>query len=238
MADHEVLHDVLRRFARTMTRRYDLSDALLEFCDHVTEVLDAAGAGVSLFDDQGDLRFVTATSEAVVVAEQVQEDAQAGPCISSVEERQPVAVTDVRDHADRWPDYAKKVTEHDLGAVLGLPLILDDERIGSMDVYDHSPRTWEPDQIDSAVVLADIAAAYVFNASELARSRRTAEQLQGALDSRVVIEQAKGVYAGQRNVSMDDAFQAIRSHARHSQRTVRDVAQSIVDDGAEVIPKK
>lgn len=237
MADHERLHAVLRRFARTMTRRYDLSDALYEFCDQVVEVLDAAGAGLSLIDEDGVLRFVTATSEAVVSAEKAQEEAQAGPCVSSLEQRSPVAISDVREHADRWPEYSRRVTDQGLGAVLGLPLILDEERIGSLDVYDHAPRQWEPDEIESATVLADIAAAFVFNASELSRSRRTAEQLQEALDSRVSIEQAKGLYAGQRDMSPDDAFLAIRNHARSNHQTVRDVAQSIIDHGADVIPR-
>lgn len=235
MAEHEILFDVLRRFARTMTQQYDLVDVLYGLCDHAVEVLDAAGAGVSLFNEDAELRFVTATSEPVIFAERAQEQAQAGPCYSSIEERRPVAVGDIRRHADRWPAYCETLQQHGLTAVLGLPLVLGEERIGALDVYDHAPREWSEAQVAAAVVLADVAAAYVSNASELARTRRTAEQLQTALDSRIVIEQAKGKLSESSDLSMDEAFEAIRNHARNNGLTVRSVAKAIIDGGVEVI---
>jgi GAF domain-containing protein len=238
LADHEVLFDVLRRFARKMTVSYDVSEVLYEFCDHAVDVLDADGAGVSLFDERGELRFAAATSQAVVAAEKAQEEGQAGPCISSVEERRPVAVSDIREHADRWPGYCLTIQDHGLTAVLGLPLVLEDERIGSVNVYGEGPRVWTDEQITFGTVLADIAAAYVYNASELVRSRRTAEQLQTALDTRVVIEQAKGIISAQRGMSMDQAFAAIRGHARSHGITVRSVAQAVVADGSSVIKER
>lgn len=235
MADHGVLFEVLRRFARTLTNRYELDEVLLELCEHVTEVLDASGAGVSLFDENGDLCFVSATSETVVAAEKAQEKYQAGPCISSVVQRRPIAVRDVREHADRWPGFASTVEAHGMTAVLGLPLVLDNERIGSLNVYDDRVREWSEEQVTAATVLADVAGAYIFNASELQRSRRLAEQLQNALDSRVVIEQAKGIVSAERGVPVGDAFQAMRRHARVNGVTLRSVAEAIVERGADVL---
>jgi GAF domain-containing protein len=234
MADQGSLPEILRRFARTLTGRYDLTDVLYELCDNVVAVLAADGAGVSVFNDGGDLRFVTATDETVVQAEKAQEEFGRGPCISSVALGRPVPVRDIRDH-DEWPDYRTRAEALGLYAVLGLPLVLDGDRIGSMDVYSYEPREWSDAQVAEGEVLADIAAAYVLNASELAKSRRTAEQLQAALDSRVVIEQAKGRLAGELGVSVNDAFDRLRSFARSSNRSLRSVASEVIEKGPDAL---
>lgn len=234
MPGHDALFDVLRQFARTMTHGYDLADALHDFCDHAAQVVSATGAGVALLDGD-ELRFVTATSATITAAERAQEEHQDGPCLASIRRCEPVRVRDLRERCDEWPEYCAEVTGHGLNAVLGIPLVLHDHRVGCLDVYDCEPRDWSDEEVNAATVLADIAAAYVLNASELARSRETAEQLQHALDSRVVIEQAKGVLAAQQSVSMDAAFAAIRQHARSNNRTVRAVAQEIVDAGARAL---
>lgn len=235
MTERDPLLDVLRRFARTMSKHYEITDTLYDFCDHVVEVMAAEGAGVSLLDDDGELRFVTATSEQVVAAERAQERMKDGPCYQSVRECRPVVVRDIRDHAEQWPEFCETVAEHRLGAIVGIPLALDEERIGSLNIYDRGPREWTDEEVDRAGVLADIASAYVLNASELARSRRTQEQLQHALDARVVIEQAKGKLAGQRGLGMDDAFEVIRRHARSNNRTVRSVAEDIIGEGVDFL---
>lgn len=234
MTNQEALSDVLRRFARIMAESYDIGDVLHELSDNVVEVLGATAAGVALCD-KGELRYVTATSEAAVAAEHAQELAQAGPCYTSLEECHPVAVRDIREHHDDWPEFCPIVERQGLLAVLGLPLVLDDRRVGSINAYNAEPREWSEASISAGAVLADIAAAYILNASELEQSRRTAEQLQAALDSRVVIEQAKGKLSGQLDLSPDDAFDAIRRHARRHRVTVRAVAQSVLDRGVDAI---
>jgi GAF domain-containing protein len=235
MGDHEVLFDVLRRFARTMTSRYDLPDVLHELCVHASEVLGAAGAGVSVFDDDGRLRFVTATSEVVITAERAQEEGEEGPCYSSLEEMRPVVVDDIGAVRDRWPGYCRTLEEQGLHAVLGLPLVLSDQRIGAIDVYDGPPRSWSESEVAAASVLADVATAYVANAGELARSRRTTEQLQHALESRVEIEQAKGKLSQSAAMSLDEAFELMRARARSTSRTVRDIAREVIERGPDVV---
>lgn len=170
-----------------------------------------------------------------MAAERAQEHGQEGPCLSAVQRQQPVVVSDLRDHSEEWPHFCKIADSEGFRAVLGLPLVLGDERIGSLDVYQEGARAWPEEQVAAATVLADIAGAYVLNASELARSRRTAEQLQSALDSRVVIEQAKGKLAGRTSLSLDEAFETIRHHARSSHLTVRSVAQAVLDEGVHVV---
>lgn len=146
-----------------------------------------------------------------------------------------MAIDDVGNERHRWPGYCDVLERHDLRAVLGLPLVINDERIGALDVYDRSTRSWSETEVSAAGVLADVATAYVANAGELARTRRTAEQLQHALDSRVVIEQAKGKLSESTSLSMDEAFELMRNHARSTGQTVRSVARQVIDQGVDVV---
>jgi GAF domain-containing protein len=228
MADQQALSRVLREFARTMAGNYDIAVALHDLSDSVVEILDAPAVGVALFD-AGVLRFVTATSDAAAEAERIQEELQSGPCFASIEKGQPVPVTDIRDRHDDWPEYGPAVEALGLRAILGIPLVLDDRRVGSLDVYDTRPRAWDEEAVDAATVLADIGAAYVLNATELASSQRTGEQLQTALDSRIVIEQAKGVLAERLGISTSEAFQRIRASARSQSVTVAEVCRRVIE---------
>jgi AmiR/NasT family two-component response regulator len=115
--------------------------------------------------------------------------------------------------------------------VLGVPLRLQARSIGSLDVYDTGSRVWSPDELAAATVLADIAASYVAHASELDGAKRLNEQLQTALDSRVLIEQAKGILAGERKISVDDALEILRSHARSNRASLRAIAEAVVNLG-------
>lgn len=228
MIDQDVMCEVLRRFARTMAGTYDVTAALYDLSDTVVQVMGATAAGVALLDgDQ--LRFVTATNSAAAEAESLQERLQEGPCMEAIRRAAPVPVGDMRDHHDRWPDYGVALEEVGFRAVLGLPLVLDDQRVGSLDVYDVQPRTWEQAVLDAGLALADITAAYVLNASALAQSQRTTEQLQTALDTRVLIEQAKGVLAERLGVTTSEAFERIRTSARTDRVKITEVCRLVID---------
>lgn len=230
MIDQQALTRVLRHFARTMAGGYDTTQVLYDLSDSVVEVLGAIDAGVALLD--GDrLRFVTATSDAGAEAEHVQERLQRGPCLDSVHTNEPVAVDDIEVCHDRWPEYGPQVAAIGFRGVLGIPLVLGDRQVGSLDVYNDEPRTWDHEAVDAAQVLADIGASYVLNASELADAQRTSAQLQTALDSRIVIEQAKGVLAERVGITTDEAFQQIRASARRRRTKINQVCQQVIDTG-------
>lgn len=229
MTDHTALSRVLRHFARTMAANYDITQVLHDLSDDIVEVLGATCAGVALLDEDGDLRFVTATSDTAAEAEHIQERLQAGACVEAIERNEPVAVHDLRDCHDRWPDYAREIEQIGVRAVLGVPLVVDDRRVGSLDIYGDEPRQWDDEAITTALVLADLGAAYVLNASELARTKRTAEQLQTALDSRIIIEQAKGVLAERTGTSTNEAFQRIRAAARSQSTKITEICRKVID---------
>lgn len=229
MADNNGLMQALVGFARTLTAGYDISQVLHDLTGRISGVLDVAGAGVSLREGEA-IRFVTADVESVAAMERVQEKAQRGPCMEAIRTGAPVAVPVLDKQANRWPEYTAKAAELGIVAVAAIPM-RDGTRIGVLDIYDTRPRQWTQDELDAAAVFTDIATAYVLHASELERERRTVEQLQQALDSRIVIEQAKGILAAENKISIDQAFGRLRKHANDHNATLRTVAEAVVKLG-------
>ncbi len=228
MTDRDRLLDVLTSFARLLVTDYAVSDALHDLVDGSTAVLHVAGAGVSLVND-GRLTFATATPNQLETVEQIQEDTQSGPCVDAYRLGRIVVVSDLDQEAERWPALADAARQAGLVAVAGIPMHLNGTRIGVLNLYDDQPRDWTEDDIGGATLLADVASAYIANAQRLDQAHTTAEQLQRALDSRVIIEQAKGMIANQRGISVDAAFGMLRSHARSHQASLHAVAEAVVN---------
>jgi GAF domain-containing protein len=227
------LFDLLRRFATTMTQHFDVDEVLHELCDGATIILDAAGAGVSVVDDSGKLTFITSTSQLLVNIEHVQTKYQAGPCVESFHLGEVVPVSDIEE-LEQWPQYRDQARRSGLRSVVGLPLVLDDHRIGSLNVYDTKVRDWTGSDLESARVLADMATAYLVHAGELAEARELSKQLQHALDSRIIIEQAKGMLSRDHSMPVDDAFVLLRQYARSHNLVLREVARSVVESGLQL----
>ena len=240
-ADREVPHlydqplflKTLSRFAVELPSRYDLEAVLAELTESVTAVLGLSGSGVTMAED-GRLRFVTAVSQASGDLEHNQEEQQAGPCRDAYETGLVIRVTDVREESDRWPQFSASATRLGVAGVAGIPMRLADEIIGALNLYSPEPRQWADGDIGVARVLADVATSYVVNASKLRQQEQLSEQLQEALESRVVIEQAKGITAYKHAVSMDQAYQLICRHAGNNHASLRVVAEAIVAVGLQV----
>ncbi|MDW3213668.1 MAG: GAF and ANTAR domain-containing protein [Ilumatobacteraceae bacterium] len=209
-----------------MARQFEVDEVLHELTDHACSILGAVGAGVSVRTDSDELRFVTATSERITAIERIQDQHQAGACVEAYRTGD-VVIASSPGELDRWPHYRKAIEQADLATVVGIPLTVDGDRIGSVNVYDVT-RTWSDDDLGSAQVLADIAGAYLLHAGHLAEARQLSTQLQDALDSRVIIEQAKGMLSRDHAVTVDRAFEMLRRHARSTNSHLRDVAERIV----------
>jgi GAF domain-containing protein len=231
--DQPLFLQTLSRFAVVLPARYDLEAALSELTESVTAVLGLCGSGVTMAED-GRLRFVTAVSHASGELERSQEEQQAGPCREAYQTGQVVRVTDVREESSRWPEFAVIATSLAVAGVAGIPMRLDDQIIGALNLYSPEPREWSDVDIAVASVLADVATSYVVNASKLRQQEQLSEQLQEALESRVVIEQAKGITAYKNAVTIDRAYQLMRRHARNNNASLRLVAEAIVSVGLQV----
>lgn len=220
----------LSEFAQTLARRYEVGDALLHLAEQVVEILDVVGTGVSVRDDSGLLRPVTPVNDLTVDLEGTEEARQEGPCIDAFHTGE-LVVARVADAAGRWPTWCGRAMDRGVVHVAGVPLRAGDEILGAMNIYSGRAEPFSEAELQTAQVLADMASVYVLSASELEKSRRTNEQLQAALDSRVVIEQAKGLLAGERGVSLEEAFEVLRTHSRQRGASLRTVAEAVVQLG-------
>lgn len=235
MTDPDTILESLRRFAAALTGGYGIGDVLHNLTEEMPRVLDLTGAGVTLVHD-GRQRFVTAAVESIADLERVQETFQKGPCIDAVAAGQPVTVPDIAaaEVADTWPEYIEAATQSGIRAVAGIPMHADAVAIGAVNLYDSKPRTWTADDLRIAGIFADIATGYLVHASAAQQKQRTADQLQQALDTRLIIEQAKGVLATKHAISVDDAFGRLRRYARDHQEGIHDVARGVVE--GEILP--
>jgi GAF domain-containing protein len=233
MYDQTLFLQTLSRFAVVLPAHYDLEAALSELTESVTAVLGLSGSGVTMADG-GRLRFVTAVSQASGELERIQEEQQAGPCRDAYETGEVVRVSDVRQESARWPEFSATATRLAVAGVAGIPMRLADQIIGALNLYSPKPREWSDEDITVARVLADVATSYVVNASKLRQQEQLTEQLQEALESRVVIEQAKGITAYKHAVTIEQAYQLMRRHARSNNASLRLVAEAIVAVGLQV----
>jgi GAF domain-containing protein len=230
MADQKLLTHTLSEFAATLVKDFTVSDVLHDLAERAMVVVGADGAGVSLQHD-GHLRFATALDERCSNLERVQESEQAGPCVDALRTDEAVVVAHLAEAAGKWGAYGQAARDAGIAAILGVPMRLGGQKIGTLNIYSNTGREWSEEDLGAARVLADIATSYVINASKLAQQRRLNEQLQEALDSRVVIEQAKGILAAERGISTDEAFQVLRGHARSHRAALRSVAEAVVNLG-------
>jgi GAF domain-containing protein len=233
MYDRPLFLQTLSRFAVVLPAHYDLESALSELTESATQVLGLSGSGVTMAEE-GRLRFITAVNEASEELERNQEQQQAGPCRDAYETGEVVRITDVRLESTRWPEFSATATRLNIAGVAGIPMRLADQVIGALNLYAPQPREWSDEDMAVAKVLADVATSYVVNASNLRQQEQLSEQLQQALESRIVIEQAKGITSQRNAITIDEAYHLIRGHARSNNASLRTVSEAIVAVGLRV----
>lgn len=220
----EAFHD----YARVLLGPYEIGTVLYQLTDQVVALLDVDGAGVSLTHDDEHLIFVTATDANITALEEDQVAQGQGPCHEAFRSGTVVAVDDLADET-RWDEYREATLAHGVRAVVGIPMPVGDQRIGALNLYRRAPGAWAHEDLEAAQLLADMASGYILNATQLSESRILAAQLQHALDSRVVVEQAKGVLAERHGVSVHEAFERLRSHARRTSTRIHTVCEQVID---------
>jgi GAF domain-containing protein len=188
------------------------------------------GSALSLVRD-GALRCAGAHGEPAAVLEQLQATEQQGPAVDVVREGVAISVADLRDLADRWPRLVQESPSQRVRAVATVPLRAGTDVLGALTLYDGKVRRWGDADLGVAARLADVAAWCIQQASGLERQQRTLAQLQRALDSRIVIEQAKGFIAARRNVTVDAAFALLRKHANDHNANLHAAAEAVVKLG-------
>ena len=226
MINETALRHAFADHAEAMLQRYDIGHVLYRLTDQVVDVLEVDGAGISLREDPDQLRFVTATDERASRVENAQ-IAGDGPGYEAFRSGAIVAVDDLEARGD-WPVFREAAGGHGFRSVAGIPMPVAEERIGALNLYRSEPRPWEQEELDVAQLLANAASGYILNWRSLHEQRSLASQLQQALDSRVVIEQAKGVLVERHGIDPDAAFAQLRKHARSNSLRLHDVAGQVV----------
>lgn len=222
------LNELLKAFARTLVTDYAIDERLDTLCDEIVEVLGCSGAGVMLEDEAGDLRFVAASDDKVRQIEALQIELAEGPCLHAYRSGDVVVITDLSSDA-RFPTFSARAQAAGMSSVQSFPLRADDQCIGALNMYSERVAKFGEEEIDAGRVLADVCTTYILNSRTLAESYKLAGQLQRALDSRVVIEQAKGKLAEQLHIGVVDAFEVMRRYSRNNGRKLHDVAGEIVE---------
>jgi GAF domain-containing protein len=233
MADIQVA-DAFVEMADTLVDDFDVMDFLHLLTERSVMLVGVSAAGLLLADEQGRLQVVAASSERTRLLELFQLQSDQGPCVDCFHSGQPVSVTDLPS-AGRWPHFTAAAAEAGFAAVHAVPMRLRTETIGALNFFSAAPGAIDESKLRLGQALADVATIGLLQQRAIHRRDAMTEQLQTALNSRVLIEQAKGVLAERLRMGVDEAFHTLRDAARGQNRPLSELALAIVD-GSEQIP--
>jgi GAF domain-containing protein len=203
-----------------------LASTLQQVTDAAKQLFAADGAGLMLVDQEGQLRWASASDQTAQTVEDGQERLAQGPCAVAFSQRLPAAIRDIRTDSE-WGEFAQVLLGEGICAALSVPVELDGGVIGTLDVYAGDPRDWDAGEVAALQAYAGLVASLLSAAVTAQVKGRLADQLQDALEHRWLIEQAKGVLMGRDRLDAQTAFERLRGAARSSARRLADVARDV-----------
>jgi transcriptional regulator with GAF, ATPase, and Fis domain len=214
--------------ADTLVDDYDVLDFLHGLAEHCVALLDVEAAGLVLADPAGRLRVAASSSEKVRVLELFELQNEEGPCLECYRTGDPVSADDLDDPDSGWTQFAEVTRTAGFRSVVALPLRLRDQTIGALNMFRVQRGPLTPAHRSLGQALADVATIGILQERGARRQEQLARQLQEALSSRVIIEQAKGVLAERRGMHVDEAFRVLRMYARSKGERLSDLARRVV----------
>ncbi|MEY2433953.1 MAG: hypothetical protein QOC92_3678, partial [Acidimicrobiaceae bacterium] len=224
----------LVELADTLVDDFDVVELLTLLTDRCVDVLDVAAAGLMLVAPEGDLRVMASSSETMRVLELFELQAQEGPCLECYRTGEPVANDDLTAAGGPWPRFAAEAVEAGFRSALALPMRLRGSVIGALNLFHVEPGEMRGADVLAAQAFADVATIAILQHRAVLEAQVVNEQLNHALNSRVLIEQAKGVLSERAGLNMEQAFALLRNHARNHNLRLSDLARDVVDNNLPV----
>lgn len=224
----EWLAQTFVELADTLVSDFDLVEFLSLLTERCGLVLGDVDVGLMLVDASGSARLMASSNERMVVVELFEIQSDEGPCIDTYRTGQPHVNIDLEAVDQRWPDMAVKARAAGYRRTHALPMRLRDRVIGAVNILDQADRELDLADLAVAQSMADVATIGILQRWAIEQATELAQQLQAALNSRVVIEQAKGIVAENLGLSIPDAFEVLRRHARDNSRQLGDVADDVI----------
>jgi transcriptional regulator with GAF, ATPase, and Fis domain len=222
--------------ADTLVDEFDLAEFLHMLVDHCVDLLEVDAAGVLLADQRGGVRMAAASSEKAELLAVFAADTHGGPCVECVRTGQPVFSTDLAAETERWPRFAAAAEACGFGAAHALPMRLRHDVIGALSLLNTDVSGVHSMSTQLGQALADVATVGVLQQRSIDHSEILTEQLQTALNTRVLIEQAKGMLAAHSGGTLtpEQAFTALRGYARSHHQRLSDLSRKVIDGKADV----
>ncbi|MBM0128266.1 GAF and ANTAR domain-containing protein [Pimelobacter simplex] len=228
MTSEQRLARVFVELADTLVDEFDTLDFLSTLTERSVELLNADAAGVILADARGVLHVVASTSDQAQLLELLELQNDEGPCLDCLQSARPVVNVGGGESQERWPRFSTALAEVGFASAHAIPLRLRDSVVGAMNLFCAADSQLSEDDVAMGQALADIATIGLLQERAVRQSGLIAEQLQTALDNRVLIEQAKGVLMASAEIDVDQAFRLMREYSRRNNYAVKDVARQVV----------
>jgi GAF domain-containing protein len=230
----ERINGAFLKVADTLMDSYDVVDLLSTLVHECTDLLGRQGGGILIADATGDLELLASTSEAAEFVEVMQLAAGSGPCVDCFTTGKAVAVTDIAESGERWPKFRTAALDRGFRSLHATPMRVRGKVVGTMNLLGTETGGLDERDVALAQALADVAIIGILQERSLRDPRILSEQLHLALDTRVLVEQAKGVLAHTLGLDMEAAFNTLRGHARRNGMPLREVAEGVVDRSIDV----
>jgi GAF domain-containing protein len=216
------------RLADTLASDFDIVDFLHGLSADSVEILQAEAAGVMLADGRGGLRLIASSDERMRLLELFELQGAQGPCLDAFSSGRAIQAS-AADSRARWPVFAPRAFGAGFQMMCAVPLRVRTQVIGALNLFRGSDEPFTGGEMEIAQAMAEMAAIGLIQERALRERNLLTEQLQAALNSRVIIEQAKGMLAEYLAMTVDDAFTLLRTYARNHNRKLSDVASDVVD---------
>lgn len=229
MSRSERLARVFVELADTLIDEFDVVDFLQTLTERCVQLLTADAAGLMLTDQRGGLQLMAATLERARLLELFELQVQEGPCVECFATGEAITDVALAESVERWPEFSRAAVEAGFGATYALPMRLRGTVIGALNLFTDRVRRISDSDLAVGQAMADVATIGLLHQRNLHEQTILSEQLQTALHSRILVEQAKGILSARAGITVTEAFSRMRAHARRHNATLTSIAMALVD---------